>query len=148
MQASQSITNSWSLLKLMSFKWWCHSTISSSIVPFFSCLQSYPASGSFPMSLLFASVGQSIETGQQMPSNGAFTGFCSHIMPLLYFFILFFTIFKEKNFNWSIVDLQCHVSFRRLAMLFSHICICVFMLKYMYIYIQMLFLYRLLSNIE
>ena len=39
--------------------WWCHPSISSSIVPF-SCLQSFPASGSFPMSHLFASCGQSI----------------------------------------------------------------------------------------
>ena len=38
---------------------WCHPTISSSIVPF-SCLQSFPASGSFQMSQLFASGGQSI----------------------------------------------------------------------------------------
>ena len=39
---------------------WCHSTISSSVVPFSSCLQSFPASGSFQMSQLFASGGQSI----------------------------------------------------------------------------------------
>ena len=39
---------------------WCHLTISSSVVPFSSCLQSFPASGSFPMSQLFASGGQSI----------------------------------------------------------------------------------------
>ena len=39
---------------------WCHPTISSSVVPFSSCLQSFPASGSFQMSLLFASGGQSI----------------------------------------------------------------------------------------
>ena len=39
---------------------WCHPTISSSIVPFSSCLQSFPASGSFPMSQFFASGGQSI----------------------------------------------------------------------------------------
>ena len=38
----------------------CHSTISSSVVPFSSCLQSFPASGSFLMSQLFASGGQSI----------------------------------------------------------------------------------------
>ena len=38
---------------------WCHPTISSSVVPF-SCLQSFPASGSFPMSQFFASRGQSI----------------------------------------------------------------------------------------
>ena len=40
--------------------WWCHPTISSSVIPFFSCLQSFPASGSFPMSQFFASGGQSI----------------------------------------------------------------------------------------
>ena len=39
---------------------WCHPTISSSVVPFFSCPQSFPASGSFPMSQPFASGGQSI----------------------------------------------------------------------------------------
>ena len=38
---------------------WCHPTISSSVVPFSSCLQSFPASGSFPMSQFFTSVGQS-----------------------------------------------------------------------------------------
>ena len=41
-------------------RWWCHLTISSSDVPFSSCLQSFPASGSFLMSQLFASGGQSI----------------------------------------------------------------------------------------
>ena len=39
---------------------WCHPTISSSVIPFSCCLQSFPASGSFPMSLFFASGGQSI----------------------------------------------------------------------------------------
>ena len=39
---------------------WCHPTISSSVIPFSSCLQSLPASGSFQMSQLFASGGQSI----------------------------------------------------------------------------------------
>ena len=39
---------------------WCHPTISSSVVRFSSCLQSFPASGSFPMSQFFASGGQSI----------------------------------------------------------------------------------------
>ena len=40
--------------------WWCHSTISSSVVPFSSHLQSFPSSGSFPMSQFFTSGGQSI----------------------------------------------------------------------------------------
>ena len=39
---------------------WCHPIISSSVVPFSSCLQSFPASGSFPMSQFFTSGGQSI----------------------------------------------------------------------------------------
>ena len=39
---------------------WCHPTLSSSVIPFSSCPQSYPASGSFPMSQLFTSGGQSI----------------------------------------------------------------------------------------
>ena len=39
--------------------WWCHPTLSSSVVPFGSCLQSFLTSGSFPMSWLFASGGQS-----------------------------------------------------------------------------------------
>ena len=39
---------------------WCHSVISSSVVPFSSCPQSLPASGSFPVSQLFAWCGQSI----------------------------------------------------------------------------------------
>ena len=39
---------------------WCHPAISSSVVPFSSCPQSFSASGSFPMSQLFASGGQSI----------------------------------------------------------------------------------------
>ena len=41
--------------------WWFHPTISSSVVPFSSCLQSFPASGSFLVSQVFASGGQSIE---------------------------------------------------------------------------------------
>ena len=48
-------SNSWPLNQ------WCHPTISSSVIPFSSCLQSIPASGSFPMSQFFASGGQSTE---------------------------------------------------------------------------------------
>ena len=55
-QASLSITNSQSLLKLMVMP----SNISFSVVPFSSCLQSFPPSESFPRSQFFTSVGQSI----------------------------------------------------------------------------------------
>ena len=46
--------------KSCSSSWWCHPTSSSSAIPFSSCLQSFPASGSFPMNQLFKSGGQSI----------------------------------------------------------------------------------------
>ena len=59
-QASLSITNFQSSLKLMSIESVMPSTISSSVVPFSSCPQSFPASGSFQMSQLFTSGGQSI----------------------------------------------------------------------------------------
>ena len=52
--------------------WWCHPTISSSVVPFSSCLQSFPASGSFQMSQFFESGGQRIgvsATASVLPMN-------------------------------------------------------------------------------
>ena len=58
-QASLSITNSQNYSDSCPSSQWCHPTISSSVISF-SCLQSFPASGSFPRSQLFASGGQSI----------------------------------------------------------------------------------------
>ena len=52
--------------------WWCHPTISSFVVPFSSHLQSFPASGSFPVSQFFTSGGQSIgasASGSVLPMN-------------------------------------------------------------------------------
>ena len=69
-EASLSITSSQSLLKLMSIKSVCHPTISSSVSPFSSCSQSFPASEYFLMSQLFASGGQSIEaSASALPMN-------------------------------------------------------------------------------
>ena len=48
--------------------WWCHPTIPSSVIPFSSCLQSFPASGSFPMNQFFASGGQVLELQLQHQS--------------------------------------------------------------------------------
>ena len=65
LQASLPLTISWSLPKFMSIELWCHLTISSSVALFF-CLQSFPASGSFPICQFFASGGQSIgDSGSQ-----------------------------------------------------------------------------------
>ena len=60
-QASLSITNSQVYSNSCPLNQWCHPTISSSVIPFCFCLQSFPVSGSFPTSRLFASGGQSIE---------------------------------------------------------------------------------------
>ena len=57
-QTSWSITSSRSLHKFMSSRW-CHPAISSSVIPLSSRLQFFLASGSFPMSQSFTSVGQS-----------------------------------------------------------------------------------------
>ena len=59
-QASQSITNSQVYPNSCLSSRWCHPTISSSVVPFSSCPQSFPASGSFPVSQFFTSGVQSI----------------------------------------------------------------------------------------
>ena len=59
-QVSLSITNSRSPPNSCPSSWWCHPAISSSVVPFSSCPQSFPASGYFPMSQLFAWGGQNI----------------------------------------------------------------------------------------
>ena len=59
-QTSLSITNSRSLQNSYPLSRWCHPTISSSVVPFSFCPQSFAASGSYQMNQLFASGGQSI----------------------------------------------------------------------------------------
>ena len=72
-QASLSIANSRSLPKnLCSLSRWYHPTISFFVIPFSSCPQSFPASGSSPMSQLFTSGGQSIgasASGSALPVN-------------------------------------------------------------------------------
>ena len=59
-QASLSITTPEVYSNSCPLSWWCHPTISSSVIPFSSCLQSFPASGSFPTRQLLASSDQSI----------------------------------------------------------------------------------------
>ena len=62
LQASLSITNSRSLLKLMSIKSMLPSNHPSSVIPFSSCLQSFPVWGSFPRTQFFTSGGQTSST--------------------------------------------------------------------------------------
>ena len=71
-QASLFITSSQSLLKFMSIKLVIHPTISSSVMPFSSCLQLFTESRSFPMNWLFTSGGQSIRASSSaivFPTN-------------------------------------------------------------------------------
>ena len=56
---------------------WCHPTISSSVIPFSSCLQSFPASGFFLVTWLFASVGQIFELQLQDQSLQWISGLIS-----------------------------------------------------------------------
>ena len=68
-QASLSISNSQSFSNSCPLSRWCHPTISCSVVPF-SHLQSFPASGSFPVSQPFASVGWSVgASASTLPMN-------------------------------------------------------------------------------
>ena len=59
-QASLLFTISWTDSNLCPLSPWCHPTISSTVILLSTCIQSFPASGSFPMSQFFASGGQSI----------------------------------------------------------------------------------------
>ena len=59
-QAPLSSSISWSLLRFSPLSQWCFLTISSSTSPFYFCLQSFPASGSFPMSQSFTSGDQNV----------------------------------------------------------------------------------------
>ena len=57
----------WACFNSCPLSQWCHPTISSSVIPFSSCLQSFPASGAFPVSRLFTSGGQSIGASPSAP---------------------------------------------------------------------------------
>ena len=63
--------------------WWCHPTISSSVVPFFSCLQSFPVSGSFPVIQLCTSGGQSRGFSFSISHSSEYSGLISFRMDWL-----------------------------------------------------------------
>ena len=82
-QASLSITNSQSPPNPCPLSWWCHRTISSSVVPFSSCPQSFPASRSFQMSQFFESGGQSIGFSFNISPSNEHPGLISFRMDCL-----------------------------------------------------------------
>ena len=63
--------------------WWCHPTISSSVVLLYYCFQSFPASGSFPMSQFFTSVARVLEFQLQHQSFQWISGLISFRMDWL-----------------------------------------------------------------
>ena len=103
-----------SLLKLSCpLSRWCHPTISSSVTLFSSCLQSFPASGSFPVRWLFASGGQSIgasASASVLPKSiqGWFplrvTGLISLLSKGISRVFPSTTVWKHQFFSWL---LQC-----------------------------------------
>ena len=87
-----------------SLRWWCYLTISFAVAPFSSCLQSFPISGSFQMSQLFASGGQNQNWSFSFnicPSN-EHTGPISFKMDWLDLFAVQGTL-KSLNCNRSII---------------------------------------------
>ena len=100
---------------------WCHPTISSSVIPVSSCLQSFPASGSFQNSQLFASSGQSIGTSASasvLPVNiqGWFSLGLSDLFSLL--FLLYRHMKSTPRLNYhnqlsQLPDSHSELSWRR-----------------------------------
>ena len=82
-QASPSFTISWNLLKLMSIESVVPFNHLVPVVPFSSCLQPFPASGSFPMSQFFASGSQSIGASASDQSFSEYSGLISFRMDWL-----------------------------------------------------------------
>ena len=79
-QASLSLTISQSLPSSCPLSRGCHPTITASVTPFSFCLQSFPASGSFPMSQLFTSSGQSVGASASACLSNEFSGLISFRM--------------------------------------------------------------------
>ena len=92
--------------------WWCHPTISSSVIPFSSHPQSFPASGSFPMCQLFASGGQSFgvsASASVLPMNSPFGGVFVGLVDLILERFLQKSSYKVCASLWIFVG--CWLSF-------------------------------------
>ena len=91
---------------------WCHPAISSSVNPFSSCPQSFPASGSFPMSQLFASGGQSIgvsASASVLPMNTQDWLFYIYIYTHIYIYLHSFFRFFSHIGHYIILSSLCYI---------------------------------------
>ena len=86
--------------------WWCHLTISSSVVPFSSCIQSFAASGSSPMNQFFASGGQNIGA-----SASAYSGLISFKIDWLDLLVLQGTLKSLLQHHSSKTSILWHSAF-------------------------------------
>ena len=96
-QASLSIANSWSLLKLMSIESVMPSNHLILCCPLSSHLQSFLASGSFQMSQLFPSGGQSIGVSFSISPSNEYSGLISFRMDWLYLLAVQMTLQESYN---------------------------------------------------
>ena len=110
-QPSLLFTICWSLLKFMSIESVMPSNHLVPVIPFSSCLQSFPASGSFPMSHFFASDGHSIEASASVLVMNIQDGFCLGLTGLIssqskelsrvFSRIFVLTFFTHVNFTFN-----------------------------------------------
>ena len=85
--------------------WWCHPTISSSVVPFSYSLQSFPASGSCPKSWCFTSAGQNIGASAfSISLSNQFSGLISFRINWLYLLAV------QRTLNNTSLKNMCHLN--------------------------------------
>ena len=116
-QSSLSFTISRVCSDLHPLSRWCHPTISSSVTLYFSCPQSLPASGSFPMSWLFASGGQSIGASasasvllMHIQCWFPLVLIGSFLYPLLNNLSLTKELFSVRNIEWIVFPIKPRIS--------------------------------------
>ena len=97
--------------------WWCYPTISSSVIPFSSCLQSFPAPGSFPLSQFFASGGQIIGVSASASVPNGYSGMISFRMDWLALLSAQGTLTSLlQHHNWKVSSHQFFNFFRKSIM--------------------------------
>ena len=98
--------------------WWCHPTISSSVIPFSSRLQSFPASGCFPVSQLFTSGGRSIGVSFNISPPNEHPGLISFRMDWLDLLAVQGTLKSLLQHHSSKASILWHLAF--FTVQFSH----------------------------
>ena len=98
--------------------WWCHPRISSSVVPFSSFLQSFPASGSFPMTQFFASGGQStgVSASASVSPSNEYSGLISFRIDWFYLLAVQGTLKSLLQHHSSKASIFWHTAFFRVQL--------------------------------